>query len=61
MTEEIKLKRADKLPASVQKQYDIFDGIVQIEVVRNSPKRVESVKPATALFSELFLKARSQK
>lgn len=57
MTEEIKLKRADSLPASIQKQYNIYDGIVEIKVVRNSPKKIESVKPATGLFSELFSKA----
>lgn len=57
--EEIRLRRADKLPASVQKDLNIYDGLVSIEVVRRSPKAVQAVKPASALFSKLFIDART--
>lgn len=61
MVEEIRIRRADKLPASVQKELEIYDGLVEIEVVRNSPKQVNTVKQANAMFSDIFVKAGESK
>ena len=57
MSEEIKIKRIDQLPASVRKELaekDIIDGLVEFKIKQNSPKEVVSTSQALKLPSQLL-------
>lgn len=54
---EVRIRRADRLPASIQKELGIYDGLVEINVVENSPKRIVSIKQTNTLFSERLKEA----
>ena len=64
MTDEIRIKRVDKLAASIQKrlreEHDIYDGLVKFNVVRDPAPRVVSVEQCTGLFSQLYSDARKE-
>ena len=56
MSEEIiKIKRADKLPASVQKKHGIYNGLVEIKIVSDPSKRNRVNKTGQSPVLQAFL------
>lgn len=61
MTNEIiKIKRVECLPSSVQSELNkkgILDGLVEIKIEENSPKKVIDITQSRKLFSQLLEEA----
>jgi len=60
MTEIIKVMWAKELPFDTQKELGFPKGLVEIQITKNSPWKLEKITPLEGTFSELLIKTLSE-
>ena len=54
MTNILKVMWAEDLPLETKKEFNVFKGLVEVRLVRNSPLVVDNIKQVEGTFSQNF-------